>query len=92
LTNRSTKPYPWPPKQAQPDVSKPGRSTHPAHADLQVRQSAQIRRGGRCDITTHSRLQRAFNEYFSHDLEFSAGILTDFLGRVSTAGTVLAID
>jgi hypothetical protein len=27
LTNRSTKPYPWPPKQAQPDVSKPGRST-----------------------------------------------------------------
>ena len=27
-TNRSTKPYPWPPKQAQPDVSKPGRGTH----------------------------------------------------------------
>ena len=27
LTNRSTKPYPWPPKQAQPDVSKPDRST-----------------------------------------------------------------
>ncbi len=27
LTNRSTKPYPWRPKQAQPDVSKPGRST-----------------------------------------------------------------
>ncbi len=23
----STKPYPWPPKQARPDVSKPGRST-----------------------------------------------------------------
>jgi hypothetical protein len=64
----------------------------PAHADLQVRQSAQIRRGGQCDITTHSRLQRAINEYFSHDLEFSAGILTDFLGRVSTAATVLAID
>lgn len=29
----------------------------PAHADLQVRQSAQIRRGGQCDITTHSRCQ-----------------------------------
>ena len=49
-------------------------------------------RGGQCDITTHSRLQRAFNEYFSHDLELSAGILTDFLGRASTAGSVLAID
>ena len=23
----STTPYPWPPKEAQPDVSKPGRST-----------------------------------------------------------------
>jgi hypothetical protein len=64
----------------------------PAHADLHVCQSAQIRRGGQCDITIHSRLQRAFNEYFSHDLELSAGILTDFLGRVSTAGSVLAID
>jgi hypothetical protein len=33
LTNRSTKPYPWPPKQAQPDVSKPGRSTEKPEVD-----------------------------------------------------------
>src|SRR5271167_3047988 len=27
LTRRSQPPYPWPPEQAQPDVSKPCRST-----------------------------------------------------------------